>query len=326
MNILYGIQGTGNGHLSRGGFIYNLLTRYSDTVDVLISGSNYSLKPSMPVKYANKGVTFSIKNGKIDYLRTLANLDLFTSYMEQKKIPFQDYDLIVTDFEPMTAWGSVRYNIPSIHISHQASFLDDNTPRPSFKNLLGEYIMKYFCPTNDYIGLHYKNYGDNISEPIILPNIQTCLTGLESHVTVYLPWYNDDYLFDIFKNLHDVKFHIFSKKHTVKYEIGNIVFFPIDQLSFTDSLSQSYGVICNAGFQTTSEVIYLGKRLLAIPVQGQYEQACNIAALKEMSVCSLEELNVECEDKIRAWLHSKPVKIKFQNNVEDLFVKKINSI
>ena len=89
MNILYGIQGTGNGHLSRGGFIYNLLTRYSDTVDVLISGSNYSLKPSMPVKYANKGVTFSIKNGKIDYLRTLANLDLFTSYMEQKKYHFK---------------------------------------------------------------------------------------------------------------------------------------------------------------------------------------------------------------------------------------------
>ena len=62
MKILYGIQGTGNGHLSRGEFIYDLLKKYSDCVDVLISGSNYSLEPSMPVKYRNKGVTFSINN------------------------------------------------------------------------------------------------------------------------------------------------------------------------------------------------------------------------------------------------------------------------
>ena len=74
MNILYGIQGTGNGHLSRGKFIYDLLKRHSDNVDVLISGSNYSLTPSMPVKYRNKGVTFSIKNGQIDYLWNIVYL------------------------------------------------------------------------------------------------------------------------------------------------------------------------------------------------------------------------------------------------------------
>jgi len=323
MNILYGIQGTGNGHLSRGKFIYDLLKRHSDNVDVLISGSNYSLTPSMPVKYRNKGVTFSIKNGQIDYLRTLANFDLFTSYLEQKKIPFKDYDLVVTDFEPVTAWASVRHNIPSIHISHQASFIDDNVPRPAFKNLIGEYVMKYFCPTNEYIGLHYKKYGDNISEPIILKNIQDCTVSLENHVTAYLPWYNDDYLLDIFKNFHDMKFHVFSKQTKNKSEIGNIVFLPINESVFSESLSQSYGVICNAGFQTTSEVIYLGKRLLAIPIKGQYEQACNIASLKEMGVCSLKELNIDSEEKIRAWLNSKAVHIKFKNNLEELFLKKL---
>ena len=172
MKILYGIQGTGNGHLSRGKFIYNLLKTHFDCVDVLISGSNYSLKPSMPIKYRNKGITFSITNGKIDYIKTLSNLDLFTSYLEQKNIPFKDYDLVVTDFEPVTAWGALRHSIPSIHISHQASFIENNVPRPSFKNLIGEYVMKYFCPTNDYIGLHYRSYGKNISEPIISERIQ----------------------------------------------------------------------------------------------------------------------------------------------------------
>ena len=73
MKILYGIAGTGNGHLSRSHFIYNLLTKYSDIVDVLISGDNYSLKPTIPIAYYNKGVTFSVHNGKINYLKTLSN-------------------------------------------------------------------------------------------------------------------------------------------------------------------------------------------------------------------------------------------------------------
>ena len=51
MKILYGIQGTGNGHLSRGAFIYNLLGKYSQEVDVLLSGNNYSLIPSEAFYY-----------------------------------------------------------------------------------------------------------------------------------------------------------------------------------------------------------------------------------------------------------------------------------
>jgi len=326
MKILYGIQGTGNGHLSRGKFIYDLLTRYADCVDVLISGSNYSLTPSMPVKYRNKGVTFSIKNGKIDYLKTLSNFDLFTSYMEQKKIPFKDYDLIVTDFEPITAWASVRHSIPSIHISHQASFIDSNVPRPAFKNLIGEYVMKYFCPTNDYIGLHYRNYGDNISEPIILDEIKNVSSIEKDHISIYLPWYDDDFLVNVFKNFKDLKFHIFSKKTNKYNSVDNIFFQPINNVSFVQSLASSYGVICNAGFQTTSEALYLGKRLLAIPVKGQYEQACNAEALKQLGVSCLKDLKIDSKQDIIGWLESSPIQIKFQNTLEELFCEKIKSL
>ena len=61
----------------------------------------------------------------------------------------------------------------------------------------------------------------------------------------------------------------------------------------------SFGVICNAGFQTSSEVIYLGKRLIVIPVEGQYEQLCNVAALEKMGICSLSELNSDAISVIK---------------------------
>ena len=67
-----------------------MLKKYSNDIDILLSGNNYSLKPSVPIKYKNKGITFSINNGKIDYLKTLVNFDLFTSYLEQKEIPFKN--------------------------------------------------------------------------------------------------------------------------------------------------------------------------------------------------------------------------------------------
>ena len=326
MKILYGIQGTGNGHISRGKFIYNLLKKYSNKVDVLISGNNYSLKPNMPIKYYNKGITFAINNGRIDYLKTLSNFDLYTSYLEQRGIPFQEYDMIITDFEPITAWSSLRYNIPSIHISHQAAFIEPSVPRPKFKNLLGEYVMKYFCPTNDYIGLHYRNYGNNISEPIILDHISSNNSLVKDYITVYLPWYQDDYLYNFFKEFKDLKFHIFSKNTHVVNELNNCFFFPINELTFSESIRDSYGVIANAGFQTTSEVIYLGKRLLAIPVDGQYEQACNVMALKELGVFTLKKLNKSSIENIYAWLDSDPIKINFQNNIDELLNNKINKI
>jgi uncharacterized protein (TIGR00661 family) len=184
--------------------------------------------------------------------------------------------------------------------------------------------MKYFCPTNDYIGLHYQKYGNNISEPIISKRIQNCSTQLQDHVTVYLSWYNDDFLLNFFKQIPDLVFHIFSKNINKSKKQHNCFFYPTEQISFLESMRTSSGVICNAGFQTSSEVIYLGKRLLVIPIEGQYEQLCNVAALKKIGIYSLNKLNAESVSVIKSWLKSKPIKMKFKNNLEDFLDKKIS--
>ena len=55
MKILYGIQGTGNGHISRGRYIYKYLKKISQKIDVLISGNNYNLKTEIPIKFRANG-------------------------------------------------------------------------------------------------------------------------------------------------------------------------------------------------------------------------------------------------------------------------------
>ena len=71
--------------------------------------------------------------------------------------------------------------------------------------------MKYFCPTNDYIGLHYKNYGNNISQPII-HNIHTLKKNeMREYISVYLPWFEDDYLISFLKILIILNFIFFQR-------------------------------------------------------------------------------------------------------------------
>ena len=51
MKILYGIQSTGNGHISRSAKIVNKLIRKGCEVDILFSGKNSQLAFPFPIKY-----------------------------------------------------------------------------------------------------------------------------------------------------------------------------------------------------------------------------------------------------------------------------------
>ena len=51
--------------------------------------------------------------------------------------------------------------------------------------------------------------------------------------------------------------------------------------------------IINAGFEMPSELMYLGKKFIAIPQEAQYEQECNALALSELGVKTYPYLTKE---------------------------------
>ena len=55
----------------------------------------------------------------------------------------------------------------------------------------------------------------------------------------------------------------------------NITFHLINNTLFTDFMRRCSGFISTAGFESVCEALYLQKPALMIPVEGQYEQACN---------------------------------------------------
>jgi len=57
MKILYAIQGTGNGHLSRAHEVVPLLQKYAQ-VETLISGNQAQIKADFELQYQRTGLTF----------------------------------------------------------------------------------------------------------------------------------------------------------------------------------------------------------------------------------------------------------------------------
>jgi uncharacterized protein (TIGR00661 family) len=97
---------------------------------------------------------------------------------------------------------------------------------------------------------------------------------------------------------------VFSKHNKEAFTFRNVEVMPVNNDAFIASMAASTGVLCGAGFEGPAEALYLGKKLLAIPMQDQYEQHCNAAALQDIGVPVIKSLNSKYYDVISDWISS----------------------
>jgi uncharacterized protein (TIGR00661 family) len=90
----------------------------------------------------------------------------------------------------------------------------------------------------------------------------------------------------------------------IPYTIENITYFPVNQYFFNESLIYCKGLITGGGFETPAEALYLGKKLMSIPIAGQYEQECNAAAIKTSGARVLTNCGEDFDRHIHEWLMS----------------------
>ena len=123
--------------------------------------------------------------------------------------------------------------------------------------------------------------------------------------------------------IKDVKWQIFSKHNQKEFLSKNITISPITNEAFVNSMASSRGILCGAGFETPAEALYMQKKLLVIPMKGQYEQQCNAAALKDMGVPVIKSLKMKQLDKIKTWINTEA---KIDVNYPDLTDEIIKSV
>ena len=120
MRILYGIQLNGNGHITRSLELIKQLKSNGCDVDIITSGGNYSIEiPEFVKKFKGFSMYFN-KYGSINWFKTMSSLNIFR-LVKDMNYDCSQYDLVISDFEPISAYSAKKYNVKSIGISNQAS-------------------------------------------------------------------------------------------------------------------------------------------------------------------------------------------------------------
>ncbi len=305
MKVLFGVQGTGNGHVSRAREVLRYLPKYFSTVDVLISGTQYDVDLGFEVRYKLSGLGFVLgERGGIDYWRSVKSAKFYRFIQDISKLPLENYDLVISDFEPITAWASKIKRATCVALSHQASFLSPKTPRPNKKNYPAEFIMRWYAPCLIPTGFHFERYDTFIHSPVIRREVREVDIKNRGHYTVYLPFYGDNLLIKYLSKV-DVKWELFSRFYKGDtYTEGNVTVHPVSNEGFIKSLTGCEGLLTGAGFDTPAEALFLGKKLLVIPMKGQYEQDCNAEALSRLGIPVIEEVGRDFDKSLREWVDS----------------------
>jgi uncharacterized protein (TIGR00661 family) len=304
MKILFAIQGTGNGHLSRAQTLLPEIKKYGD-VDILISGNKADIKMNHPIKYFYKGLSFSFgKQGGIDFRKSITEANIYRLIKEYESIPVENYDIVINDFEPLTAWSCRVKQIPCIGLSHQSALFQPFVPMPSESNWIGSFILQYYAPVPDAVSFHFDAYNPSIFTPVIRNDIRKMRKTYKGHLTVYLPAYADEYIATILGGIKGMKADIFSKSGTRQQASNGIRILPIETEAFALSMASANAVLCGAGFETPAEALFLNKKLMVIPMKNQFEQQCNATALADLGISVLSSLQTENAVEIKNWLES----------------------
>ena len=300
MKIFYGVQGTGNGHITRARAIAQKLKNRDVHVDWLFTGRPKDQFFEMEIfgDYQwRAGLTFATSHG--NYTQTALRNNLVEFIRDIRALDLTGYDLVVTDFEPVTAWAAKMQGIRTVGIGHQYAFGLD-IPIAG-KDYLGLQILKYFAPASVGLGVHW----DHFNGPILPPIIETKAPDggqKPSKIIVYLPFEDTKDVISLLTPFKGFEFHLYNPGGAIptEGESGHIEVKGLSRSGFQHDFSDCVGVISNAGFELPSESLHMGKKLLVKPLHGQIEQLSNALALKQLGLA--EVMHDLDPDTIERWL------------------------
>lgn len=322
--IIYGVAGEGFGHSSRAHIIGKRLIDSGH--EVMFAASNKSL--AYLRQYFGDavkevfGLSFHYKDGVISPFETVKNNlaqfpqanrindDLFKNHFE----PF-DADLLITDFEPFSAWWAWMKRLPYISIDNEHILTLGKLAHPddSFTERLNAFLVTkaYFTGASKYLILSFfksevKDDSAIITPAVVRPEVLARKAVPGKHIVIYSTTaFDEASLVDVLGKFPSQSFHIYG--YDKDEQRGNCIFKKRSTEGFLDDLASCGGVIASAGFSLISECMHFRKRMLMLPVAGQYEQMINAYYVQKLGLgISSSELNAAAVKRFLAAL-DKPI-------------------
>ncbi len=284
MKILLGVQTTGNGHIVRSRALLGELRRRGHDIDCLLTGpstsNRWKLDDFEPYQ-TRHGLSFVSHAGKLSYWRTALQNKPIRFLLDVHQLNWRGYDLVISDYEPVTAWMAKRRGMPSIGIGHLYAFIHTVPKSPG--NRLAHWVTNVFAPVKYPMGSHWHHFDQPLLPPTVADDVHQLTPSEADHFLVYLPFEQQAEVIALLKQFPQQRFRVYTGTPE-QGDIDNVQLCKIGRQGFINDLASSRGVICNAGFSLVSEALHLGKKVLVKPLAGQVEQESNAVALAQLKL------------------------------------------
>jgi uncharacterized protein (TIGR00661 family) len=318
MRILYGVVGEGMGHAMRSRVILDELVK-EHTVQVVVSGRAYDyLEKRASEQLSVKqiwGYSIVYEDNEVQNWKTVAaNLKGAVSGWPKNIKAYYDVaknfepDVVISDFETWSYLFAQWHNIPVISLDNmqiinrcthapeilQGHLKDFELTRAIVKAKVAG-AFHYHITTFFYPPVRKEN--TTLHPPILRPEILAARPENGDHLLVYSTSTTNTELPEVLKR-SGRECRVYGLRRDIKTEVtdGNIRYMPFSETGFIDDLRTAAGVIGNAGFTLMGEAVYLQRPMLALPVQGQFEQILNARYLERdgygMSASRLDDQTI----------------------------------
>ncbi len=294
--IIYGVAGQGFGHSARSKEILGFLAKQGHQILVFTYDQGLFLlsHPSSGWEvFEIPGLNLSYKDNRLRYWHTF--------YSNAKKVflkvdnwpriltRFRDFkpDLVITDFEPLSALLAKWQRVPLISLDnqHQLTHTDIDLPKEYEKDLLLDKLVvksmvwkaNYYLITS-FFETPVKKKNAFLFSPIIRQEVLALEPKKEDYILVYQTSSFSQVIEEL-KGI-DQRFVVFGLN--MEKTVGNIEFKNYSHHDWLKYLANCRAIIGNAGLSLISESLYLKKPYLALPVAKQIEQIINAYYLEKM--------------------------------------------
>src|SRR5262245_13649512 len=117
--------------------------------------------------------------------------------------------------------------------------------------------------------------------PILRPEILSATRRRGDHLFVYQTAEGNESLSETLDKT-GLECRIYGMRRSIKEEEveGKLRYRPFSEAGFIEDLASAKGVIAGGGFTLMGEAVYLHKPMLAVPLEGQFEQVLNARYLE----------------------------------------------
>lgn len=321
MKLLYGVCSEGMGHCTRSGAVIEHLLEQGH--EVRLTGSGAPLRylqrlfPSLLV-FESTGLEISKTEGRLnDFGTLLGNVWKQTVGAVKSSSSFVHAvawrpDAVISDFDAFSARVAHAALCPLIAVDNIHAYSKCSHP-PAVTSAMAAHALgaglfvtdamvpfaRRYLVTSCFAGIP-KSADTSVFPALLRTKVLDAKYDHDrasvyetsgGHLTVYpgqIPVPHDAL------SVLPCESHVWLSNLDMQFSNGKVTYYPFSEDAFVGDLASARAVVASAGHSLISEASYLGVPVLAVPLQGQFEQELNAAYVEYLGwgeACSPQDLD-----------------------------------